>query len=303
MKVKRQTKLQFRRQPKMSTTSASTRPITTLSQYELLISLCKNLSSADIVHLAATPTERWQYVASSPRLLKALIQGSSCDGTGIVAQARVFGYWNASPERATRKCRGRAAQPCRDCGAMVCNVILALLLHFCLTATNNVQMCRFHVEYPKYGPYAHDVTGSPEEYLDDEEQEMWDEQWESDEKYLSDCIEEGDINREDFRCCVETLKAETMFASMSCMSQCLDCQPLIFKTHYFDKGPMCDCDGVYGHFCKEWRCIPCVLVEEATLVTRQQKYERICKYIGHGVYQYIGVSNARPSPRALCIDK
>jgi hypothetical protein len=179
----------------MSATSASTRPITTLlSQYELLISLCKNLSSADIIHVAATSTEHWQYVASSPRLLKALIQDSSCDGTGIVAQARVFGYWNASPERATGKCRGRAAQPCRDCGAMVCNVILALLLHFCLTATNNVQMCRFHVEYPKYGPYAHDVTGSPEEYLDDEEQEMWDEQWESDEKDLSDCIEEGDTS-------------------------------------------------------------------------------------------------------------
>lgn len=123
MATTRQTRLQFRRQAKQNTTNAAAPPITTLlSQYELLTSLCQHLSSADIIHLGATSTGHWYYIAASPKLLKALIGNSSCDGTGIIAQARVFGYWDAKPEQATRKCRGKDARPCRDCGAMVCNV-------------------------------------------------------------------------------------------------------------------------------------------------------------------------------------
>lgn len=99
---------------------AATSPLTTLlSQYELLIMLCGNLSSADIVHLGATSKEHWQYVGHN---LKGLIADSTCDGKGVIAQARVFGCWKADPEKATRKCRGKDAKPCSDCGAMVCNV-------------------------------------------------------------------------------------------------------------------------------------------------------------------------------------
>jgi hypothetical protein len=97
--------------------------MTLISQYELLTSLCQHLSSADIIHLGATSREHWQYLTGSPKLLKALIGNSSCDGRGIAAQARIFGYWDYKPERATRKCRGKDAQPCHDCGAMVCNVL------------------------------------------------------------------------------------------------------------------------------------------------------------------------------------
>ena len=121
MATKRQTRLQFRRQAEEN---APPPPITTLiSQYELLTSLCQHLSSADIIHLVATSKEHWQYLTGSPKLLKALIGNSSCDGRGIAAQARIFGYWDYKPERATRKCRGKDAQPCHDCGAMVCNVL------------------------------------------------------------------------------------------------------------------------------------------------------------------------------------
>lgn len=300
MNVKRQMKLQFRRQPKKNATHASARPIPItilLSQYELLISLCKNLTSADIVHLAATSTEHWQYLATTPKLLQALIRDSSCDGTGIVAQARVFGYWDAKPEKATRKCRGRDARPCRDCGAMVCNVVLALVFLYYSTTANDEQMCRFHIQYPAYGPYAHDATGDPAEYLNKEEQEMWDEQWDSDEQDLSEEIMYGEVSVEDLGCYVETVKADDMFGSQMCMLQCVDCQPLIFKSHYFDPGPTCDCGYIYGHFCKEWRCIPCVLVEEAKLVDRRQKYARICRYMHNGEYQYIGVSDTMSLPR------
>ena len=123
MDTTRQTRLQFHRQAKELAASTATSPITTLlSQYELLISLCQHLSRADIIHLGATSTEHWQHVTGSLKLLKALMQNASCDGTGITAQARVFGYWGADPEKATRKCRGKDAQPYHDCGAMVCNV-------------------------------------------------------------------------------------------------------------------------------------------------------------------------------------
>jgi hypothetical protein len=132
MDTTRQTRLQFRRQAKKNAAPAATPPITTLlSQYELLLSLCQHLSSADIIHLGATSTEHWYYITGSRNLLKSLMANSSCDGTGIIAQARVFGYWGANSEKATRKCRGKDAQPCHDCGAMVCNVYPTILLNFC----------------------------------------------------------------------------------------------------------------------------------------------------------------------------
>lgn len=98
-------------------------PITTLlSQYGLLRLVCQHLSSADVVHLGATSREHWQYIGSSPKVLKELIRGSRCDGSGIIAQARVFGHWKGNLDNPTRKCKGRDAKLCGDCGAMVCNV-------------------------------------------------------------------------------------------------------------------------------------------------------------------------------------
>ena len=107
-------------QASLSAAPATASPVTTLlSQYELLTMLCENLSSADIVHLGATSKEHWQYVEHN---LKGLMADSTCDGKGIIAQARVFGHWQANPGKATRECRGKDAKPCSDCGAMVCNV-------------------------------------------------------------------------------------------------------------------------------------------------------------------------------------
>lgn len=93
-----------------------------LSQYELLQSLCQNLSSADIIHLAATCKTHWVYMASSKPTLGALMSTAQCDGSGIVAQARIFGYWKGDPSNATNQCLGADAEPCSSCGIRVCDV-------------------------------------------------------------------------------------------------------------------------------------------------------------------------------------
>lgn len=121
---------QFKRQNNASTGIGSATdlpsvasPITALlSQYELLRTVCQHLSSADIIHLGETSKEHWQYIGSKPKLLKGLLGMSCCDGSGVVAQALVFGHWKGNLENATRKCEGKDANPCADCGAMVCNV-------------------------------------------------------------------------------------------------------------------------------------------------------------------------------------
>lgn len=124
----RQTSLNL---PRVAHGAAS--PLTSLlSQYELLTMLCENLLSADIVHLGATSKEHWQYIGHSSVIFKSLIADSTCDGKGIIAQARVFGHWQANLDSATRACRGKDAKPCSDCGAMICNVgqqLLALKYH------------------------------------------------------------------------------------------------------------------------------------------------------------------------------
>ena len=100
-------------------------PITkVLSQYELLKSVCEGLSSADIVHLAATCKEHRTYISSNKEILALLQSTAHCDGRGIVAQAHVFGYWSGDPSKAPAdsKCLGADAKPCTECGAHVCNV-------------------------------------------------------------------------------------------------------------------------------------------------------------------------------------
>jgi hypothetical protein len=263
MATKRQTRLQSRRQAEEN---APPPPITTLlSQYELLTSLCQHLSSADIIHLGATSKEHWHYVTASPKLLKALIGNSSCDGRGIVAQARIFGYWDYKPERATRKCRGKDAQPCHDCGAMVCNVYSALLLLYCLIAANKKQLCRFHVEYPSSGPYSHQATATAiAESLDEEEQEVFDHEWDAQEQEVSGWFSDGSGPGSK----VETIKSHYMLDSMKVVTHCEDCQPLIFCND------ACDCT-LHGLFSQIWRCIPCTLKKETKCATSEQKTQTL----------------------------
>lgn len=165
-------------------------------------------------------------------------------------------------------------------------------------------MCRLHIQYPTHGPYSHHWPAV--EWADDlneEQKREWDEEWDSDEQQLNVCLIDGEIHMSDLRGNIETIKADEMFVSQDCMSQCVDCQPLIFKTHYFDKGPECNCNHIYGHFCKEWRCIPCILVEEAKLVIRRQKMVPKHPFVCNGEVKWGGVGNAMPSLIAQSIDK
>lgn len=180
-----------------------------------------------------------------------------------------------------------------------CKPVFVLPFHLYPTATDRFQMCRFHIQYPTRGPYAaHDTTGWVED-LDEEDEKLWDDEWDSDEQELNEGLLNGDTDSKDLHCTVEFIKAHTMMGSQMCLEQCVDCQPLIFKTFYFDKRPECDCNHLYGHFCQKWRCIPCVLAEEALLVTRRQKVTLEYRYFANGKWHYSGVSNPMPlSPGA-----
>lgn len=141
-------------------------------------------------------------------------------------------------------------------------------------------MCRFHTKYPERGPYAHDTATWAKhwaEHWNDDEQEMWDCVWEADEQHLSEYIETGEMLPNEFRCDIETIKAEAILWDAKRVTHCEDCQPLLFKFEedleeegYSDE--MCHCN-TFGHFSYHWRCIPCVLLEEVRSVTLRQKYK------------------------------
>ena len=97
-----------------------------LSQYELLQLVCSYISSADIIHLAATCKEHQSYIASSKRTLANLLASACCDGSGIVSQAKVFGHWKGDPSAAPAdfRCLTDDTAPCSSCGAQVCDVSL-----------------------------------------------------------------------------------------------------------------------------------------------------------------------------------
>lgn len=121
----RQRKLSFRIQQKtkFTATTSTTAMSTMLSQYEVLAMLCGYLSSADVIHLAATSREHWQYIASSKTLLKSYLSNARCDGKGVLARAKLFGHWSGNLNTAQEKCRDKeSAEPCEDCGAVICNV-------------------------------------------------------------------------------------------------------------------------------------------------------------------------------------
>ena len=100
-----------------------------LSQYELLKEIARSLSSADLVHLAASSKEHQDYVTGSKILYKQFRESAICDGTGIRSRAHVFGHWNGDPSKATVKCLEDQADPCRVCAAIVCEVSSRIVLH------------------------------------------------------------------------------------------------------------------------------------------------------------------------------
>lgn len=98
-----------------------------VSQYESLLSICKYLSSADIIHLAETCKENWASITETKKTYKRLQKWAHCDGKGIVAQAREFGLHGGDPNKPYWPCLDKdypkdVSKPCSVCLAQVCNV-------------------------------------------------------------------------------------------------------------------------------------------------------------------------------------
>lgn len=98
-----------------------------VSQYESLLSICKHLSSADIIHLAETCKENWASITETKKNYDMLYKWAHCDGKGVAAQAHLFELHDDNPSaphwrRLDEEYLQGNRQPCDDCGAQVCNV-------------------------------------------------------------------------------------------------------------------------------------------------------------------------------------
>jgi hypothetical protein len=117
---KAQVRLNFQRLQKPQTSVSPLVQI--LSQYQLMIMVTDQLSSADIIHLITTCKEIKMYLTDDKTIYTSIKQNANCDGKGIEARAKCFGHWKGDLTKATAKCGGSDCQPCDDCSAMVCNV-------------------------------------------------------------------------------------------------------------------------------------------------------------------------------------
>jgi len=94
------------------------------SQYECLLAICRNLASADIVHLAATCKQNKASITASLPTYHRLQKNACCDVKGIVAPKRIFGHHgrDSGVQQSDWQCLGARCKPCSGCGAQVCNV-------------------------------------------------------------------------------------------------------------------------------------------------------------------------------------
>lgn len=117
---KTQGRLSFPRVQKPQTTVSPL--IQVLSQYELMIMVTDQLSSADIIHLIASCKEIKMYLTDDKTIYNSIVENANCDGKGIEARAKCFGHWKGDATKATVQCGGSDCEPCDGCHAMVCNV-------------------------------------------------------------------------------------------------------------------------------------------------------------------------------------
>jgi hypothetical protein len=98
---KDQGRLNFQRVQKPQTTVSPLVQI--LSQYQLMIMVTDQLSSADIIHLIATCKEIKMYLTDDKTIYANIQENANCDGKGIEARAKCFGHWKGDVTKATVK--------------------------------------------------------------------------------------------------------------------------------------------------------------------------------------------------------
>ncbi|KAI5275733.1 hypothetical protein E4T47_01266 [Aureobasidium subglaciale] len=124
---KNQGRINFHRQQKSQTTISPLVQI--LSQYQLMIMVTDQLSSADIIHLTSTCKEINAYLTDDENIFARIKEGAHCDGKGIEARAKCFGHWQGDVTKAIVQCESTEPRPCDECKAIVCN------------------SCRYHIAY------------------------------------------------------------------------------------------------------------------------------------------------------------
>jgi hypothetical protein len=113
-----------------------------------------------------------------------------------------------------------------------------------------LQACRFHITYPTF------------------ESDWNSNLWDDIEQNIAYDVRDGELEEEDVTRCVELTKTIRMLSDKD-QTHCEDCEPLFIDTPNSKEWCICN---LHSHFVEPWRCIPCVLVEEAQLVTSQQNF-------------------------------
>ncbi|KAI4796879.1 hypothetical protein E4T45_11905 [Aureobasidium sp. EXF-8846] len=254
---KDQGRLNFQRLQKPQTTVSPLVQI--LSQYQLMIMITDQLSSADIIHLIATCKEIKMYLTDDKNIYANIQENANCDGKGIEARAKCFGHWNGDVTKAMVECGGSNCLPCDDCEAMVCNEC-----RYHVTYMDNLSCCRndpFHWQ-------GHEV-----EYAEDLE-------------IVNDCHHDCDecpaFHSSNFP--IEGIRATHLLGETRERHFCADCRPYFCN----EKGPRmerllrlideretrntwCSCTLVDKFIKGSWLCIPCFIKQEAEAYSRPLK--------------------------------
>ncbi|KAI4754697.1 hypothetical protein E4T52_13139 [Aureobasidium sp. EXF-3400] len=254
---KTQGRLNFQRLPKPQTTVSPLVQI--LSQYQLMIMVTDQLSSADIIHLITTCKEIKMYLTDDQTIYANIQENARCDGKGIEARAKCFGHWKGDVTKATAKCGDLDCMPYDDCSAMVCNE------------------CRYHITYLSNMACCRDDP----------------EHWESHEV---DFAEDIDAVRQVHHHCdecpqfhsgnfpIESIRAAHLAGEPREQRFCSDCKPHLCD----EEGPVTESilDIIYANsdymswcLCSladkfiddRWLCIPCFIKQEAKAYSRRFK--------------------------------
>lgn len=127
-------------------------------------------------------------------------------------------------------------------------------------------------------------------------QGRFDTSWDMEEVGIGLDVNDGDIQEEDATRLVELAKAIRMMWCNRYATHCDECEPLYVPSPR--SAISCRCT-VHSHFVRPWRCIPCVLAEEASLTASQQKYTiqyNPLKHQRHWMYKKVSAISCSLSP-------